>query len=283
MILVTGANGMVGSYIDWKEAIKTDKDTLDVTDLKHINVYRTIEFSAILNLAAETDLEFCEANPEQAFKVNTIGTYNMLQLAKERDVPFIQISTAGVFDGNKNTEYNEEDVANPINVYGSSKWCADMIVKTYPKHYILRSSWIMGGGRKKDHKFIAKVIKKLEAGEKDLYGIVDMYGNPTYARDLIDKVKIALRDKWPYGLYNCTNAGAASRCDVAQAIIEFLGYKVNLNQVLSDFFQKVDREHPCERSHNEMLNIEKLEKTGLYCMRHWKEALAEYLITEWAK
>jgi len=279
MILVTGANGMVGSYINWKDTIKTDKDTFDVTNKNHLFIYKQIPLTAIVHLAAETDLEFCEREPQRAFEVNTFGTYNVLQLAMEKDIPFVYISTAGIFDGKKPIAYTETDIPNPINVYGASKWCGDLVVKTYPKHYIFRASWMMGGGPEKDKKFVSKIMNKVKQGEKIIYGIGDILGSPTYAKDLIDRVKMALDLKIPYGLYNSANSGWTSRFGVAKKIVEIMGYDVKMEVVSSNFFKATDDKHPCPRSHNEMLDIAKLENIGLG-MRPWKDALEEYL-QEW--
>ena len=272
MILVTGANGMVGSYIDWDSTIKTDKDTLDVTNSKDIKKYKNADYlTAIVHLAAETDLEYCEESVQDAFRVNTVGAFNMLQLAQELDIPFVYISTAGIFDGKKHTSYTEDDIPNPLNMYGTSKWCGDIIVSKYPKHYIFRASWMMGGGPEKDKKFVAKIIDKVRRGHSLIYGIGDIYGSPTYAYDLTKSIRLALALKIPYGTYNCAGSGFASRFDVAEAIITIMGYKARVMRVSSDFFATQDGDHPCPRSHNEMLNMSKIEKIGLP-MRHWTEA-----------
>jgi|TARA_Y100000034_G_scaffold123018_1_gene169241 dTDP-4-dehydrorhamnose reductase len=278
MILCTGAKGMCGSYISWPDTIKTDIGDLDVTDKKAVNAvrYSYPKLSAIVHLAAETDLEYCETHPSEAFDVNTIGTYNMLTLARNADIPFVYISTAGIFDGGKYDSYTEIDVVNPLNIYGTSKWMGEIITKTYPKHYIFRASWMMGGGPIKDKKFVGKIMKKIRAGEKLLYGITDMIGSPTYAFDLVENIRRALLLKIPYGTYNCAGDGIASRYQVAKAIIEITRSDVKLEPVTADFFNITDNVHTCRRSHNEMLDMTKLGNVGLWT-RHWKDALTEYL------
>ena len=280
MILVTGANGMVGSYIDFGNTIKTDKNTLDVTKQSNIEQFRQMgNITAIVHLAAETDLEWCEKHPTEAFDVNTFGTYNMLKLAMEKDIPFVYISTAGVFDGKKNTAYVEEDKPNPINVYGASKWCGDIIVKTYPKHYIFRASWMMGGGPTVEKKFVGKIIEKIAGGAKVIYGIGDVMGSPTYAKDLAERLHMALKLEIPYGVHNCANEGYASRYDVAKEIVDIMGYDVKVEMTSTDTFKTKDDKHPCPRSHNEMLDMTKINEMGMP-MRHWKEALQVYM-EEW--
>ena len=279
MRLITGCGGMLGSYINWPGVMKTDIDELDVTNVKQIAQYTKMPLKAIIHLAAETDLEECEREPQKAFNVNTFGTYNMLNLAREKDIPFVFISTAGVFDGKKNIAYTEEDKPNPINVYGATKWCADLIVKTYPKHYIFRASWMMGGGPKKDKKFVGKIMRKVKFGEKLIYGIVTTMGSPTYAKDLAHTIKQALDNKLPYGVYNCAALNYASRFEVAQEIINIMGYKVGVTPVSNAFYDTTDKSHFCQRSTNEMLAMDKIMGYG-YNIPYWKEALREYL-QEW--
>jgi len=279
MILVTGANGMVGSYISWSDAFKTDKAELDVSNEKDVSRYKNFKVDCIIHLAAETDLEFCELNPRQAFKVNTLGTHNMLSLAYEKDIPFVYISTAGVFDGIKNTPYTEEDMPNPINMYGFSKWCGDLAVNAYPKSYVFRASWMMGGGPKKDKKFVSKIIHKINIKEPIIYGIYDILGSPTYAKDLIKNIRIALDNKLPYGLYNLSCDGVASRADVADEICALMEYSGKVKHISGESFQKKDALYYCPRSKNEMLDVTKAKKNGLY-VRDWKDALKEYM-EEW--
>lgn len=281
MILVTGCGGMVGSYINWPDVMKTDIDELDVTNVKQVAQYAKMPLRAIVHLAAETDLERCEKEPQRAFEVNTFGTYNMLNLAREKDITFVFISTAGVFDGKKTTAYTEEDKPNPINVYGATKWCGDLIVKTYPKHYIFRASWMMGGGPKKDKKFVGKIMRKIKSGEKLIYGIVTTMGSPTYAKDLARIIKEALKNKLPYGVYNCANLNYASRFDVAQTIKDIMDYKdVGVMPIDEAGYGVTDKNHFCLRSTNEMLDMGKLIRLG-YNLHYWKEALRDYLESEW--
>tara|TARA_R100000501_G_C2624966_1_gene118321 strand:+ start:31 stop:450 length:420 start_codon:yes stop_codon:yes gene_type:complete len=135
---------------------------------------------------------------------------------------------------------------------------------------------MMGGGPIKDKKFVGKIMKKIRAGEKLLYGITDMIGSPTYAFDLVENIRRALLLKIPYGTYNCAGDGIASRYQVAKAIIEITRSDVKLEPVTADFFNITDNVHTCRRSHNEMLDMTKLGNVGLWT-RHWKDALTEYL------
>lgn len=276
MILATGCNGMVGSYL-WKSVFKTDVYDLDVTNRKDVARYDKFNPSAIIHLAAETDLEKCEKERDYAYRVNTIGTYNMTALAVKLDVPIVYISTAGVFNGQKKTPYTERDKPDPINIYGVTKWYGEDIVRAYPKHYIFRAGWMMGGGRTRDKKFIAKIIQRIENGENGLQVIDDSFGSPTYAKDLVRAIRQALTWKIAYGTYHACGDGSASRYEVACEIVRLMGYRVNLIPISSKRYN--DNKHTCVRSTNETMSIKKLRHHGI-AMRPWKRALKDYL-KEW--
>ena len=136
----------------------TDKDTLDVSNFDAVRGYITLlpeKPDYIFHLAAETDLEWCQKNPAQAYYVNSFGTSNVSLLAFRFDIPIVYMSTAGVFHGNKFT-YFEDDKTNAVNHYGRSKSLGEAFVSMLPKHYIFRMSWAMGGGPGVDIKFVEK-------------------------------------------------------------------------------------------------------------------------------
>jgi len=275
--LVTGSAGMLceGIKLAFKddEMIYTDKKELDVSNYEQVIGYMTKLNEIpdyILHLAAETDLETCEANPAQAYYTNTIGTINMVRLAEILKIPIIYMSTAGVFLGEKNY-YTEDDEPNPINHYGRSKYYGELAVQRYPKHYIFRMSWAMGGGPELDKKFVNKVIKIIRCGAKQIYGIKDIFGSPTYTHDVANTIHACLTEKIHYGIYHVSGIGRASRYDVAEEIIKILGFDVELTAVDNGYFNKA---FPCTRSHNEVLLSTKKYPSK---MRDWRISLREYL------
>ena len=181
-ILITGAAGMLGSSVypamvaAGHDVVATDLAPREVAGLPmgHLDVRVYPELvegisqsrpDMVLHLAAETDLEICETDPDHAFRTNTLGTQNAAVACQARDLPLVYISTAGVFDGEK-TEgpYDEFDAARPINVYGRSKYEGELLVlRLVPKHFVIRAGWMVGGVER-DHKFVAKVVDQLRAG-----------------------------------------------------------------------------------------------------------------------
>lgn len=273
-VLVTGADGMVGTAIKKifpkDSLICTDKKELDVTKIDNVMAFSDPIIDTILHLAAETDLETCESKVKQAYMTNTIGTANMVELAKHLKIPIIYISTAGVFDGKKKDAYDVTDIPNPVNHYGRSKYFGEWAVDSYIQHYILRAGWMMGGGPDIDKKFVNKIFKKIQKGENTIKVCNDIVGSPTYTEDLANLIlKLIQKKKVPFGLYHCTGYGSPSRFDVACKIVELLDVKVKIVPVKN---KDVLSEFSCPRSHNEVL----INNINIR-MRYWEDSLKEYI------
>lgn len=267
--LITGSNGMVGNYVDF--GIKTDRRSMDVTDLKEVlAVCKKHNPDIILHLAAETDVDRCERDPEQAYMVNAIGTYNVALGAKEVGAKMVYVSTAAVFDGLKNSGYTELDVPNPQNYYARSKYLGELAVKGTLKeddYIIARAGWMFGGGPSKDLKFIAKIIAQMNQDEIKV--VNDKFGSPTFGKDLIDGIKKLLLDN-KSGVFHMSNKGMCSRYELAKFIAGVLGVDTKIISVDSSYFNL-----DANRGNSEAM-VSNFDIT-----RPWEEALKEYLETEW--
>ena len=275
MILVTGANGMVGSYI--KEVFKgedlclTDLPEMDVTNYGLVKeMVEKVKPDTILHLAAKTDVDKCESEIDDAFRTNVLGTQNIALLCQKKDIPMIYVSTAGVFGGEKLEPYTEFDRPNPVNVYGRAKLEGEKIVQSLlNKYYIVRPGWMMGG-KEKDKKFVAKMIQLFEKTNK-VQVVIDKIGSPTYARDLVCGIKELIKTNY-YGLYHMTNHGVCSRYEVAKEIARILKKDIMIEPVSSALFPL-----PALRARSETMRNFKLELLGIIKMREWQEALEDYL------
>ncbi|MCX6701733.1 MAG: dTDP-4-dehydrorhamnose reductase [Candidatus Zambryskibacteria bacterium] len=265
--LITGAEGMVGSYVDF--GIRTDADSLDITNIKEVSEkIENYKPDTVIHLAAETDVDKCERNPADAYFVNSVGMYNIALAAKSIGAKMVYISTAGVFDGTKKTPYSEEDEPNPFNYYGRSKYLGELIVRDLSVDYlIIRSGWMFGGGPEKDKKFVAKIIKQLS--QPEVKAVNDKMGSPTFAKDLVEAIKKLLLEN-KTGLFHFSGKGCCSRYELALEIAKILRSKTKIIPVNSSCFNL-----DAERSKNEGL------ASKLDFMRPWQEALKEYLKTEW--
>jgi dTDP-4-dehydrorhamnose reductase len=228
----------------------------------------------VAHLAAETDVDLCQAQPDHAFATNALGTKHVALACQAAGVPLAYISTAGVFDGEKEEPYIEFDPARPIAVYGRSKLAGEEYVQSFlSRFYVVRAGWMIGGGAV-DHKFVGKVLGQLRAGATTVYAVNDKLGTPTYAPDFAACL-VRLIETGSYGLYHMACRGHGTRLDVARKILDVLGRPdVKLVGVGSDFFRDT---YPAPRPRSEMMRNLMLDLQGLNTMRPWGEALEDYL------
>jgi dTDP-4-dehydrorhamnose reductase len=301
-ILATGTAGMLGSSLipalvsAGHEVVATDinlsnpnpwgsagpaLDWLDVRDRPAVRAaFESVRPDFVLHLAAETSLELSDADPDHAYLTNTIATKYVALECRRHALPLTYISTAGVFDGTKDEPYTEFDKPNPINTYGASKYEGELVVAgLLDEFYILRAGWMVGGGAQKDHKFVSRILSQLRDGATTIYAVTDKLGTPTYTPDFA-RCFLHLIDSGVYGLYHMACGGEGSRYDVAARILEVLGRSdVELVEVDSEYFAA---EFPSARPRSEIMRNMTLDLQGMNLMRPWREALAEYLETEFA-
>lgn len=286
-VLVTGAAGVVGGYVaeafDRHDLVLTDivgdVDRLDVTDPVPVRAaISDVRPEIVLHLAAATDVDLCEQEPDLAFRTNAIGTQNVALAARDVGAILVYVSTAGVFGGEKPTPYTEFDEPAPANVYGRSKLSGERIVHTLlDRFYIARAGWMVGGGPK-DKKFVGKLLQIMESGETKLRAVNDKFGTPTFAGDLATGI-LKLLETGHFGLYHLVNGGGAcSRYDVAVALRTILGRDdVTVEPVSSAYFPL-----PAPRARSEAMVNYKLQLLGLDRQRHWRDALEAYVRSELA-
>ena len=263
--------------------IDINEDWLEYLDFRDFEAYRddVRDFAPnhLFHLGALTDLEYCETHPDEAYATNATAVENAVYIANELEIPLLYISTAGIFDGLKEL-YDDWDAPNPLGVYARAKWAGEEFVRQNARqHLICRAGWMMGGGPRKDKKFIQKLMRQLHDGSRELNIVNDKLGTPTYTRDFACNVRLLLEHRW-WGLCNMVCQGATSRLEVARALLDELGLQdsVNVRLVDSDFFADT---YFAPRPNCERLVNRKLALRGLDVMRPWREALAEYIRTDY--
>jgi dTDP-4-dehydrorhamnose reductase len=287
-IFIAGCGGMLGEafYTQFNKDFElkcTDKDInenwLSYLDFRDYESYReeVMKFNPdfLFHLGAFTDLEYCEKHVDDTYKTNTLSVENACYIANELNIPLLYISTAGIFDGQKEL-YDDWDLPNPLGHYARSKYAGELFVReNVRKHLICRAGWMMGGGPKKDKKFIQKLMQQIKEGKKELFIVDDKDGTPTFTHDFAKNVKVLLKKEY-WGLYNMVCGGRTSRYEVAEELLKILGLqkKIKLTPVKSDYFKEIYfAERPaCERLVNMKLSIRNLNM-----MQDWKNALKEYL------
>jgi dTDP-4-dehydrorhamnose reductase len=286
-ILITGSGGMLGSSMipvlqgEGHEVHATDKNISDGIEFLDVRKYdQVLQWASrltpdfIFHLAAETDIEICENDPQYAYATNTIGTQNVALVCKKLGIKMVYICTAGIFDGKKESFYNEFDEAVPLSVYGKTKLEGEKIVRSLlHEYFVCRPGWMVGGGDK-DKKFVGQILKQIRDGAKDLYAVDDKFGTSTYTKDFCKNLSQLMKTDY-YGLYHMVSKGSASRYDVAKEIVKILNRPdITVHSVHSDHFAK---RYPVNRPRSEMLDNMMLDLRDLNLMRNWREILPEYI------
>jgi len=288
IVLITGCGGMLGEgvYSLFKDLCKVFATDINVSEdwLTYLNISswqevdnfcKKISPKYIINLAAKTDMEWCENHLKETYDTNLYGSYYLMNQARKRNIPYLYISTAGIFDGKKE-QYDENDIPNPLSIYGKSKYAGELAAITYSKSTIIRAGWMMGGGPKKDKKFINKIIKQIKNGAKEIAVVKDKFGTPCYTYDLAKVIKYLL-DNELYGIYHGACEGiSGSRYEIAEHLLEILSLKekINIKVVDSDYFKS---EYSAPRPTSEKIVNSKLKSKGIHITRDWHECLDEYI------
>jgi dTDP-4-dehydrorhamnose reductase len=259
--------------------IDVNEEWLSFLDFRDLPAYRsevkTFAPDVLVHLGAYTDLEYCESHVEDTYATNAMAVENAVLIANELDIPVVYISTAGIFDGSKDV-FDDWDLPCPLGHYARSKYAGEMYVVQHARRYVVcRAGWMMGGGPRKDKKFIHKLMKQLKAGKTELHIVSDKLGTPTYTHDFARNVRMLLEAEL-WGLYNMVCDGLTSRLEVAHELFKILdlGKRVRITEVTSEFFAK---EYFAIRPDSERLINRKLRLRGINTMRDWKVALREYV------
>jgi len=231
-IVVFGASGQLGTCLKTLAnaqgitniffPLESEANILDKDALRKI--FETYKPAWIINCAAYTAVDKAEDEIDLARKINKTGAENISDLCKEFDSVFIHTSTDFVFKGDKATPLDEEDVAEPINIYGLTKLEGEQaVIDRLEKYFILRTSWLYS---EYGNNFVKTMLRL--GGERDeLKIIADQVGTPTYAMDLAEIIlHIISKNSVDYGLYHYSSEGVASWYDFAKAIFDISKTKV---------------------------------------------------------
>jgi dTDP-4-dehydrorhamnose reductase len=192
---------------------------------------------AILHLAAETDVDLCERDPQRGGIRNHLATAAIAKAAAECGAWLLYISTSNVFGQGGSFEHNELDLPAPANYYGRSKFLGEQVVRSYCplNHLIVRAGWMIGGGRTGDHKFVGKLIQQISNGTTALKAVGDKFGSITRASQLSEFIVWAV-DSRHVGTLHYASEGTITRFNIAQTIAEIVGKDVSVTAVKSSDF-----------------------------------------------
>lgn len=290
-ILITGGNGQLGTELavalenqaselgaipdcyQSAHVVSVDVDQLDITDQKAVQDFvNDGAFGLIFNCAAYTNVDACEANRDDAFRVNALGARNLAIAAQNIGAKLVHVSTDYVFAGDGTQPYVEWDLCNPQSVYGASKLLGEQYVRDFcSRYFIVRTSWLYGyvGGN------FVKTMLRLGRERGAITVVNDQRGNPTNAADLAHHI-LKLGASEQYGVYHCTGNGECSWYDFACKIIEYAGIDAKVSPCTSEEYAK-NRPDTAKRPAYSSLEHCMLRNTVGDEMRPWQEALQYYI------
>ena len=276
-VLITGGRGQLATAL--VEALgghlvaSPSREELDITTGAAVS--RTVVSfrpDVVINTAAVHQVDRCEADVARALEVNSLGAWRLASACREADSVMVQLSTDYVFDGGKGLPYLEDDLPNPLNVYGATKLAAEQFVQTVcPRHFVIRTSGLFGrSGPGERHNFVQSMLR-LADERGNLRVVTDQFFSPTFAEDLAASI-VALLSTEAYGIYHVTNSGQCSWYQFAELIFSLAGRSPDLQPVTSTEFGGLAR-----RPVFSVLGETKLTALGMQKLGRWEHALLRYI------
>lgn len=276
-ILITGGHGQLGRELERQlkhthSVISLGKNDLDVTNKEKVDkIISQCKPHLIIHAAAFTAVDHCEIDRRKAFEVNGFAAGYVAKAAKNIGARMFYISSDYVFDGKKQSPYNEDDHANPQSIYGMSKWLGEKLVHTFNSYgTVIRTSWVYGH----DGKNFVKTILELAKKKEEIKVVNDQIGSPTYVHDLAGVI-IQLFDK-KNAIYHVRNSGSCTWYEFAKAIFTEAGFNPKL------IVPTTTKEYGAlaSRPQNSILGYDALLKENITPPRLWNLALKDFIRKE---
>lgn len=282
-LLVVGANGQLGrELVQQLEAkstpyIAATREQIDLAEPSAwAEAYRWRSLRGIINAAAYTAVDAAETEQgrAQAWAANATGVAALARIADEAGIPLVHVSTDYVFDGSLplGQEYTVDAPVAPLGVYGQSKAAGEMAARSVARHYIVRTSWVMGDGKN-----FVDIMKSLADRGVDPTVVSDQHGRPTFTEDLAGAVLHLIEADCDYGTYHVSNTGEViTWADLAKTVFEATGHSPDrVTPVTTEqYFAKAEVASP--RPTNSAMDLSKIIETG-FTPRDHKKALMSYL------
>lgn len=281
--LVIGAGGQLGralraAYADAPHIEFADRADLDLCAGDLDSARRWQDYDTVINAAAYTAVDAAEtaAGRAAAWAANVTGVAALARIATAHALTVVHISSDYVFDGSATRPYREDDPPAPLGVYGQTKAAGDQIVANVPRHYIVRTSWVIGEGRN----FVRTMLSLAQRGI-DPAVVDDQYGRLTFTAELAEAIRHLTGTRAPYGTYHVSNTGPVrSWADVARQVFTLAGHDPDRVRGVSTAEYFRDATGPvAPRPANSALDLAKIEATG-YVAADAGETLAGYVRQE---
>lgn len=279
-ILVTGGNGQLGSELkkiapnhqDYN-FLFTDIKDLDITNYPAVAAFiESNNITVIINCAAYTAVDKAESEPELSDAINHLSVANFAQIAKDKNIKLIHITTDYIFDGTNHKPYVETDIPNPKSVYGQTKLDGELAMQQINpvNSIIIRTSWVYS---RFGNNFV-KTMLSLAESRDEISVVADQIGSPTNAADLAEVILNLLSkiENKTVELFHYSNEGVCSWYDFARAIFAIEGLPIKINPIETWQFPT-----PAKRPFYSVLNKNKIKKKYKMEVPYWRDALKECL------
>lgn len=278
--LVIGSGGQLGTAlgaefeglgnVEWTTRADFDLGSAALADAR-----RWRDYDTIINAAAYTAVDRAET-PEgrsDAWAVNAAGPAALARIASEHGITLVHVSSDYVFDGSADRPYREDDAVCPLGVYGQTKAAGDIAVATAPRHYIIRTSWVIGSG----NNFVRTMASLAERGI-DPKVVDDQRGRLTFAAEIARLIRHLLEVRPQFGVYNLTSDGATSTwADIARRVFELVGHDpARVTGVTTADYFSAATSPVAPRPLNSVLDLTRVSAVG-FSPRSSDEMLREYL------
>ena len=273
-ILLLGHKGMLGSDLGAQfqyrhEVIGMDLEDIDITRSEECQkAVREIKPQIVVNAAAYTNVDGSETAQEECFAANAEAVKNIAEACRGKNITIVHFSTDYVFDGTGSRPYVEEDVCNPINVYGASKLAGENYLRTITDNYILiRTAWLYGA---KGKSFVHTILNKAKTTNK-LTVVDDQTGSPTCTRDLAAATELLI-DKNVRGIFHVTNRGNCTWYEFAKRILK----EAHLDTVEISPIKTNELQRAALRPAFSVLGMQKFMTATGKTMQPWQLAFQDY-------
>ncbi|HLL63510.1 MAG TPA: bifunctional dTDP-4-dehydrorhamnose 3,5-epimerase family protein/NAD(P)-dependent oxidoreductase [Propionibacteriaceae bacterium] len=221
-VLVVGASGQLGRSLlaSWPGAVGIGRHHLDLSRPEVVAEFDLSPYGVVVNAAAYTKVDGAESGPgrREAWSVNVAGVGALVRAAREHRCTLVHISSDYVFDG-WNPVHDEDEPFSPLGVYGQTKAAGDALVASWARHYVLRTSWVIGDG----HNFVRTMAGLAQRGVSASV-VADQHGRLTFTSELARAIRHLLEVEAPFGTYNLSNAGPTQTwADIAADVFRLSG------------------------------------------------------------
>ena len=287
-IIIVGSAGRLGAALvrEWRargdDVLGLNRALLDLGRLDQIRDFlEPLDFDALVNCAAQTNVDRCEQEVEEAFRINSAAVATLADICSRKKARCVQISTDYVFDGEKGTPYTEEDEARPISKYGESKLNGERCLHAVSdRHLVVRVSWLFGPERVS---FLDGIVQRALDGAR-VEAVADKVSVPTYTLDAAHLLRPLVGDASIDGVVHLCQTGACTWQEYGQHALDCAaraGLPLRTREVepqkLAEMKSFIARRPP-----NTAMSTEKLARLTGVTPRSWQDAVEDYVRAHWA-